>query len=415
MTLQKESTPISGRTNSELYRGRQARQRTVYDFGTDIFLRIFSCLDPGSLAICSAVCTSWHSVITNYPSLWKTAYFLYIERGRARKEQAASTSSRTPSDKTWKASYVEEEQKLLLRGPSSYRSWKAHSGRVNCCKMVMGLVASGSSDQMARIWSVDSLQCLEQYKVPQKAPVVQIDFDENKVIGAAGKEVLLWSRSANRRLLRRMGGHSEICSMSYTDPDVIVGCVDGTVRVFDLYSGRCTQIFRNHTDSVKGVVLDTDSQVIASGSADGKVELYDAHSGQKVVSFLRPPSATGITCLQLSLPTHTLFAGSWGGDLYCFDLRKRKTLWRTRVGGNAVTCMHSPVYSSSVIATGGMDGVVKAFKTVSGERILTTLEPRKPPRMAPSPIVSIALGLTRIVTAHTDSFMAIYSLGASRT
>ncbi|KAL2612325.1 hypothetical protein R1flu_024017 [Riccia fluitans] len=412
MTLREESSPISVRSR-ESYGGRTARNRTVYDFGTDILLRIFSRLDPGSLAVCSAVCTSWHSVIKSSPSLWRTAYFLKFVRWRARAEETASTSSRTLSDSEWKARFVDEEQILRLTGPSSYRSWKAHSGRVNCCKMVMGLIASGSSDQTARIWSAKTLQCLEQYRVPHKAPVVQIDFDENKVIGAAGKEILLWSRSANRRVLRHMGGHSEICSMCYTDPDVVVGCVDGTVRVFDLYSSRCTQIFRQHTDAVKGVVLDSATHTMASGSTDGKVELYDAHSGQKIASLLRPSAMTGITCLQLSSSTHTLIAGSWGGDLYCFDLRKRKMLWKTRVGGSAVSCLHSPVYSSAVICTGGLDGSIKAFRADSGERITTTCEARKTPRMVP--ILSVALNLTRIVTAHTDSFMTMYSLGGSQT
>ncbi|BBN17577.1 hypothetical protein MPTK1_7g15500 [Marchantia polymorpha subsp. ruderalis] len=413
MTIRQECPSTSGKDvrSAEPFGGRSVRRKGMHEFGTDILLRIFSRVNPASLAYCSAVCTAWHRVIKTSPSLWKVVYFLDLENLGASKDQCASTSSRSMSDLDWKACYIEEDQKTRLVGPSSYRTWKAHSGRVNCCKMIMGLIASGSSDQTARIWCAETLQCLEQYKVPHKAPVVHIEFDENKVIGAAGKEMLIWSRGGNRRLLRNMGGHAEICSMCHADPNLVVGCADGTVRVFDIYSGRCTQMLRQHTEPVKGVVMDSATQTMASGSSDGTVQLYDAQSGQKVSSLLRPSSMTGISCLQLSSANHLLFAGAMGGNLYCFDLRKRKTLWTTRVGGSALTCMHCPSYSDSVIATGGFDGTVKVFKTDSGERITTTCEARRPSRLSPSPILSIALGLTRIVTAHTDSFMTIYSLG----
>lgn len=31
---------------------------------------------------------------------------------------------------------------------------------------------------------------------------------------------------------------------SYCDPEAVVGCEDGTVRVFDMYSRKCSQIIR---------------------------------------------------------------------------------------------------------------------------------------------------------------------------
>ena len=34
------------------------------------------------------------------------------------------------------------------------------------------------------------------------------------------------------------------CGYSYFDPDAVVGCEDGTARVFDMYSRRCSQIIR---------------------------------------------------------------------------------------------------------------------------------------------------------------------------
>jgi len=38
------------------------------------------------------------------------------------------------------------------------------------------------------------------------------------------------------------------CAFSYVDPEAVVGCDDGAVRVFDMYSRRCSQIIRYFVD-----------------------------------------------------------------------------------------------------------------------------------------------------------------------
>lgn len=38
------------------------------------------------------------------------------------------------------------------------------------------------------------------------------------------------------------------CDFSYFDPAAVVGCDDGAVRVFDMYSRRCSQIIRYFVD-----------------------------------------------------------------------------------------------------------------------------------------------------------------------
>lgn len=38
------------------------------------------------------------------------------------------------------------------------------------------------------------------------------------------------------------------CAFSYFDPEAVVGCDDGAVRVFDMYSRKCSQIIRYFVD-----------------------------------------------------------------------------------------------------------------------------------------------------------------------
>ncbi|CAM6103814.1 unnamed protein product [Calypogeia fissa] len=232
------------------------------EVGCEVVGRIFSNLPPFSLAYCSAVCSSFHDVITSAPNLWKSAYFLdhrrlnsgrfpkpsssipleKVEKGEDENKEREEEQEKTDDFRTW---FIEEEQKTrLASGPASAFQWRAHHGRVNCCRMVMGEVLSGSSDGTVKEWSAGKtgqLQCGAIYKVPEKAPVVHVEFDGNKVMGAAGKDVFVWSRTGNsRKLLKRMGGQMDISSLCVADSDLAMGCLDGTVRVYDLYSSRCT-------------------------------------------------------------------------------------------------------------------------------------------------------------------------------
>lgn len=391
------------------------------DLSCEILCGIFSRLPPISIAHCAAVCSSWHHTVSSTSGLWRSAYFLDQTRLKLHRTETASSSTAEEKKNAdddeedgFRTRYIGEEQRTrLARGPVSTRSWRAHSGRVNCCRMVMGQIVSGSSDRTVRVWCAKTFKCTEQYKVPEKAPVVQVEFDAAKVMGAAGKDVFVWSRTGSRRLLRRMGGHSEICSICVADSDLAMGCTDGTVRVFDLYSSRCTQMFRMHTEAVKGVVMDMATQSMASASNDGTVQLFDARSGERYGSLFKPPSMTGISCLHSSPLDHRLFAATMGGHLFCYDLRNRKPCWNVRVGGGALTCMDSPSYSSATIGVGGIDGEIKVFEVASAERIASFRV--KPSVLPSSPVLSMALGMTRLVSCHADWSIVQWQLGESRS
>jgi WD40 repeat protein len=54
--------------------------------------------------------------------------------------------------------------------------------RVNACQMNMDTILSASADQTIRLWSAKSLRCTEEYRVHgEKTPIIDVDFDENKV------------------------------------------------------------------------------------------------------------------------------------------------------------------------------------------------------------------------------------------
>jgi WD40 repeat protein len=60
---------------------------------------------------------------------------------------------------------------------------------------------------------------------------------------------------------------------------VASGSFDGTVELWEAPSGQLQTTLHGHTSGVRGVVLRGDGQVVASSSYDGTVKLWDVCSG----------------------------------------------------------------------------------------------------------------------------------------
>jgi WD40 repeat protein len=87
--------------------------------------------------------------------------------------------------------------------------------------------------------------------------------------------------------LQGHGGKIKLVTFSPCGNLIASGSVDGTVRVWNLLSDAESLILREHTESVCCITFSNDGQRIASGSWDATVCLWNTSSGAQIIPALR--------------------------------------------------------------------------------------------------------------------------------
>ncbi|KAA8515625.1 hypothetical protein F0562_018764 [Nyssa sinensis] len=413
---------------------RSSRPPTTFNaLSYDILCLIFASLDLFDLVRCSAVCKSWDAAM-NKSKLLQVLYCKQQQRKSTGLFDTATFSER--SLKIHLEELAMDQHKFSLQqGLIDVDQWRGHSVRVDQCRMKMGLILTGVGDKVMRLWSAESYNCLDEYFLPDKAPLIDYDFDESKVVGLVGTRICIWRRNGKRNIFSsREGLFTKGLCMRYVDPEAVVGCEDGTARVFDMYSRKCSQIIKMHAGPVTCLSFGND-QLIVSGSSLGSITISGLSSDQRVAS-LRSTDIGGIRTLCFNPSSHLLFAGSTAGYASCWDLRTMRTLWITRASPNVLYSMHHLRNDKSTLVVGGIDGVLRILDQDTGEvfsrcimdessRLSNSskdvvIERKKARRLSEDtridlitktcrpPIRCLAVGMQKVVTTHNDKYIRMW-------
>jgi WD40 repeat protein len=98
---------------------------------------------------------------------------------------------------------------------------------------------------------------------------------------SAGSDLRVWRLASGRS--RTLEGHTEGVNAVAVTPDgarVVSGGQDGTVRVWDLATGRLERTLAGHTRGVRSVAVTPDGARIVSGGYDDAVRVWDLATGR---------------------------------------------------------------------------------------------------------------------------------------
>ncbi|CAA9588718.1 High-affinity carbon uptake protein Hat/HatR [uncultured Synechococcales cyanobacterium] len=145
-------------------------------------------------------------------------------------------------------------------------------------------IATGSGDCTVQLWDLSTSQCYKVLQGHTSA-VFSIAFSPNGqflVSGSEDQTVRLWNTSTGKCFKTLRGHTSRVWSVAFNPVGNMVasGAVDQTVRLWDTRTGECRKTLRGHASRVWSVAFSPDGQLLASGSDDQTVRLWNTSTGE---------------------------------------------------------------------------------------------------------------------------------------
>ncbi|MEM7124819.1 MAG: BTAD domain-containing putative transcriptional regulator [Chloroflexota bacterium] len=260
------------------------------------------------------------------------------------------------------------------------------------------LVASGGEDQTLRLWDSSSGELLGIQKVHEDWVESLAFHPSGEMLASSNRSdrgYYLWRidppKSVNplRNLEREGGvlhladrvvGHEQgIFSLAFSPDGALLasGSLDQTIGLWDVKSRQIVRTLHGHQDGIKSVAFTPDGKRLASGGHDFTVRLWDVASGE-LEDVLRQHTHQ-IWAVAISGNGHRLASGGSDGIVCLWDITtgSQAQLYRT-LDGHV-----EPIYAMAMgadgqtLVTGESNGIVRirtierASGAVQAERILT--------------------------------------------
>lgn len=178
---------------------------------------------------------------------------------------------------------------------------QGHSSRITCVAFAGdgdGVVVSGSDDRSLRLWDVKSrdakpLMVLEEAKDGISSLLVP-DNGHEIVSGSIDARLRSYDVRMGRVTVDVQPGPVTSLDLSRDGKTILVGCLDGRIRMMDRADGTCLRAFppegnlegyRNESLRLKSCFAINESLVASGSESDGKVRGWDVLSGKNVGSI----------------------------------------------------------------------------------------------------------------------------------
>ena len=201
--------------------------------------------------------------------------------------------------------------------------------------------------------------------------------DPNMLLSSSrDKSVLVWTLTREEGVYgfprRKLKGHSHFVADVVISSDgqfALSGSWDGTLRLWEINSGKTTRRFVGHTKDVLSVAFSVDNRQIVSGSRDKTIKLWNT-LGECKFTISEDCHTEWVSCVRFSPSQSVPLIVSCGWDKLVKVWSLSNCKLRTNLVGhtgylNTVTV--SP--DGSLCASGGKDGVAMLWDLNEGKRL----------------------------------------------
>jgi WD40 repeat protein len=186
--------------------------------------------------------------------------------------------------------------------------------------------------------------------------------------GGTDGTVKLWEVASGRELRNFVGYGGDVSSVAVSPGGdlALTGGRDGTVALWEMASGRELRRFAGHQGDVVSVAFSPDGKTVLSGGVDGTVKLWELASGREVQSFVGGQG--DVRSVAFSRDGKFALLGAVNGTISLWEVATGREL-KNFAGrqGDVQSVAFSP--DGEFALSGGANGVVKLWELASGREV----------------------------------------------
>ncbi|KAF7505435.1 hypothetical protein GJ744_000762 [Endocarpon pusillum] len=232
------------------------------------------------------------------------------------------------------------------------------------------ILASGSNDQTIRLWDTQTGQEVQKLE-GHSDKVSAVAFSPDGAILASGSDdqtIRLWDIQTGQEV-QKLEGHSNLVSAVAFSPGgalLASGSDDQTIRLWDMQTGQEVQKLEGHFNIVRAVAFSPDGAILASGSDDHTIRLWDIQMGQEVQKLEGHSSL--VRAIAFSLDNAILASGSSDHTIRLWDTQTGQEVQKLEGHSDWVRAVtFSP--DSALLASGSDDQMIRLWDTQTGREV----------------------------------------------
>ncbi len=179
------------------------------------------------------------------------------------------------------------------------------------------------------------------------------------------------------RYLNRQKGQIKSVAFSPDGKILASGSDDNTIVLWDIETGKpIGQPLKGHSDVVSNVAFSPDGKTLASGSADNTIILWDIETGKPIGQPLKGHTAP-VTSVAFSPDGKTLASGSYDTTIILWDVATRQPIGQPLTGHTNIVGSLAFSPDSKKIASGSCENFDNQTLCTQGEIILWDVATRQ--------------------------------------